>query len=196
MKKHTLRKLQSILFSFKTYLRLIACLLVVTTLISSCKKNDKSIDQDNGSNFIEATIGGKKMQFNGLISGQISDDKTHIVVGGSLNDDLTSDRYDFEIFNAPNEVVAGNYAIPGTRNMISRFSHQNVISGKIAGTTIFNASSGSDGSTNNSATFILEITSIDSKRVSGKFKGHLKLLGGSDFVEVTDGRFSVPFHKG
>jgi hypothetical protein len=168
---------------------------LIVIVLTSCKNSKSGGNNSNNSDgFMEAKIGGVKMQFSNNLSAQLSSDKTHIVVGGHLTSDPLSDSYDFEIFHAPAVVTTGTYGVPGTPNLITRYAHQNMVNGKVTGTTIFNASTGSGGTTSNAGTYTLVVTYIDDKKVAGTFTGHLQLLGGSSFVDVTEGSFSVPFH--
>ncbi|MCA5004289.1 hypothetical protein [Sphingobacterium bovistauri] len=65
------------------------------------------------------------------------------------------------------------------------YAIQNVSNGQITGTTTYNT---------NETPFTFQITSLTKSGVKGKFSGKLKLSGGSEILDVTEGEFSAPYN--
>lgn len=78
--------------------------------------------------------------------------------------------------SAPGLLLSGKYYI------------QQMKDGKMLGTTIFN---GGDLEVSN---FTMTITSLDQWGVKGSFSGRLRLLTGKEYLTVTEGKFSAPYH--
>ncbi|MFH6991184.1 hypothetical protein [Flavobacterium sp. FlaQc-48] len=75
-----------------------------------------------------------------------------------------------------------------TLSLHGKYFIQEIKDGKITGTIGYN------GGKSAGTYFTLTINSFSQWGVKGAFSGRLSLVGGNDFINVTDGIFSAPYN--
>jgi hypothetical protein len=171
----------------------LACLTVLVLAIvrlSACKKNGGSAVGD-GEKYLTCKINGKLHEFNYSVNAndKPATDTVHFVVigGWEKQDMVTGFGIDMHLKEGAKETT---YTANDASDLLlaGKYYIQNMKDGKIVGTTIYNGGD-LDGSS-----FTLTITSLTKWGVKGTFSGKLKLLGGEEYVTVTEGKFSAPYN--
>ncbi|MFA6246582.1 MAG: hypothetical protein WC615_06555 [Mucilaginibacter sp.] len=171
----------------------LACVVMMALAMMSlygCKRNGGTATGD-GEKFFTCKINGKLREFNYHVNAndKPATDTVHfVVVGGWEKEDMiTGFGIDMQLKEGAKETT---YTSNGTGNLLlsGKYYIQDMKDGKIVGTTVYNGGD-LDGSS-----FILTITSLTKWGVKGTFSGKLKLLGGDDYVTVTEGKFSAPYN--
>lgn len=157
---------------------------------SACKKNG-GMAADDGEKFLTCKINGQYYEFNYRINAndKPATDVVHFVVisGWEKQDMIKGFGIDLTL---PEGVKEKTYAVSGTTaiSLHGKYYIQNMKDGKIVSTTGYN------GGTSEGTSFSLTITSLSDWGVKGTFSGKLKLVGGDDYVTITDGKFSAPYN--
>ena len=171
----------------------LACLMVLalaTMGLPACKKNGGTAAGD-GEKYLTCKINGEQHEFNYSVNAndKPATDTVHFVVigGWEKQDMVTGFGIDMHLKEGAKETTytANDASDP---LLACKYYIQNMKDGKIVGTTIYNGGD-LDGSS-----FTLTITSLTKWGVKGTFSGKLKLLGGEEFVTVTEGKFSAPYN--
>ena len=170
-----------------------ACLSLLTLIVvsfASCSKNGGEVEE-KGEKYLTCKINGEYREFNYFVNAndKPATDTVHFVVisGWEKQDKITGFGIDMHIAEGAKETTYGGNDASDLL-LSGKYYIQNMKDGKIVGTTIYNGGSvtGSD--------FTLTITSLTKWGVKGTFSGRLRLVGGEDYVTVTDGKFSAPYN--
>ena len=158
--------------------------------LSACKKNGGTATGD-GEKYLTCKINGKYREFNYSVNAndKPATDTVHFVVigGWEKQDMVTGFGIDMHLKGGAKETT---YTANGASDLLlaGKYYIQNMKDGKIVGTSIYNGGD-LDGSG-----FTLTITSLTKWGVKGTFSGKLKLLGGEEYLTVTEGKFSAPYN--
>jgi hypothetical protein len=170
-----------------------SCLTVLALAVvglTGCKRNSGTATGE-GEEFLTCKINGKYHAFNYHVNAndKPATDTIHFVVigGWEKQDMVTGFGIDMHLKKGAKEIT---YTANDATDLLlaGKYYIQNIQDGKIVGTTIFNGGD-LDGSS-----FTLTITSLTKWGVKGTFSGKLKLLGGEEYVTVTEGKFSAPYN--
>jgi hypothetical protein len=171
----------------------LACVVVMALAMMSlygCGKSGGTATGD-GEKFFTCKINGKLHEFNYGVNAndKPATDTVHfVVVGGWEKEDMiTGFGIDMYLKDGAKEAT---YTVNDASDLrlSGKYYIQNMKDGKIVSTTVYNGG-GVDGSN-----FTLTITSLTKWGVKGTFSGKLRLLGGDDYVTVTEGKFSAPYN--
>jgi len=176
---------------FRIQLARLAILTLFATMLCACSKDGGGGSIDDAEKFLTCKINGKYHEFNYMVNAndKPATDTVHFVVigGWEKQDMVTGFGINMQIKEGAKETTyTGNHL--SDLLLAGKYYIQNMKDGKIVGTTIFNGGD-LDGSS-----FTLTITSLTKWGVKGNFSGKLKLLGGEDYVTVTEGKFSAPYN--
>ncbi len=166
-------------------------MLVLTIVgLSACSKNGGGASHDT-ENFLTCKLNGQYYEFNYRVNANdkpASDTVHFVVIGGWEKQDMIK-GFGIDL-TVPEGAKEKTYAVSGTTalSLHGKYYLQNMKDGKIVSTTGYN------GGTSEGTNFTLTITSLSDWGVKGTFSGKLKLVGGDDFVTVTEGKFSAPYN--
>ncbi|MDR6942925.1 hypothetical protein [Mucilaginibacter pocheonensis] len=167
----------------------LACLMALAIMgLSACKKNGGTVAGDV-EKYLTCKINGKLHEFNYSVNAndKPATDTVHFVVigGWEKHDMVTGFGIDMHLKEGAKETT---YTANDASDLLlaGKYSIQNMKDGKIVGTTIYNGGD-LDGSS-------LTITSLTKWGVKATFSGKLKLLGGEEYLTVTEGKFSAPYN--
>lgn len=170
-----------------TWLAVLSLLLVG---FIACRKKGGTAKND-GEKYLTCKVNGKYREFNYSVNAndKPATDTVHFVVisGWEKQDKITGFGIDMHIAEGAKETTyianrASEFLLAG------KYYIQEMKDGKSVGTTIFNGGD-LDGSN-----FRLTITSLTKWGVKGTFSGKLQLLGGDEYVTITEGKFSAPYN--
>lgn len=166
-------------------------IIIFLFAISSCSKdNDEKVIEDNKI-FLTCKIDGKPFTFNYGVNAndRPSGSKINFVVisGWETKDMITGFSIDLTVPSGAEETT---YTALGTTTLSlhGKYFIQEIKDGKITGTIGYN------GGTSAGTYFTLTINSFSQWGVKGTFSGRLSLVGGNDFIDVTDGIFSASYN--
>ncbi|WP_345233091.1 hypothetical protein [Olivibacter ginsenosidimutans] len=167
-------------------------LTVVVFTFQSCKKEETG-SGNTEEQFLGCKINGKSYTFNAHVNAndRPSEEVVHFVVisGWENEDTATSPGFGIDLV-LPEGAEEETYSVAGgsTSELDGQYYIQNFKDGKHIGTTVY------DGGRTDGTKFTLTITSLTDWGVKGTFSGVLKLVGGSEYLTVTDGEFSAPYN--
>nr|WP_067059718.1 hypothetical protein [Mucilaginibacter sp. L294] len=167
---------------------------IICTLFLGCGKKDiHNSGGDKSEGTMSCKINGKLHEFNYSTN---ANDKPStgkvqfVVIGGWEQEDINkSPGFGIHLL-VPSGAEEKAYSVAGTNSLEldGDYYIQNFKDGKLVSTTTF--SGGRTTGTN----FTLKITSLTSWGVTGTFSGKLKLTGGEEYLNITEGQFSAPYN--
>ncbi len=174
-----------------TLYKCIAILVLAIFGLSACKKNGGDAT-GNDEKYLTCKLNGEYHEFNYGVSAndKPATDIVHfLVVGGYEKQDMIK-GFGIDLTLPSDGIKEKTYIVSGTTSISlhGKYYIQNMKDGKIVGTTGYN------GGTSAGTNFTLTITSLTAWGVKGTFSGKLQLVGGNDYVTVTEGKFSAPYN--
>lgn len=167
---------------------------VASMALCACSSSDGGGDDaGTADTYLRCKINGKPHEFKYRVNANDppSEEKIHFVVisGWETQDTGKSPGFGIDLV-LPEGAAETTYEVAGgsVPELDAQYYYQNYSNGQHTGTTVYS------GGRSDGTSFKLTITSLTKWGVKGTFSGVLRLSGGDEVLQVTDGAFSAPYN--